>query len=75
MAPFILNLTARHIEWSTSVPLPLPWGENGGVTSVILILGTLPTLCVGERASETHSTWGWSWPKASFDVNWTKIHI
>ena len=39
MVPFILNLTARHIEWSTSV---------------ILNLGTLPTLCVGGKEPLRH---------------------
>ena len=35
---------------------------------------TLPTLCVN-RVPGTHSTWGWLQPRASFDVNWTKIGI
>jgi len=58
--------------------LCMPWRhicENGGIASVILNLGTLPTLCVGERASETHLTGVWLWPKVSFDVNWMRICI
>jgi hypothetical protein len=43
--------------------------ESGDIASVILKLGTLATLCVGEGVPETHSTQGWLWPKTSFDIN------
>ena len=39
-----------------------PWRhirESGGLVSVVLNLGTLPILCVRERAYETHSARGW----------------